>query len=305
METHLRRLKLENKKKSTELTLEKADNYFVEKMGIPPQELSIIKKQIAPGISDGDLLYCLDFSKSTGLSIINKEMYIVPRWSNVKGKAVEKHEPMAGRRGARKIARSKGMDLPPETHCEIKMTPRLVKGNWEMVEDLVAIAELTIKDKNGEEHKYTQEAAYSSFVQTRKSGEVTKFWRTMPTVMLEKVAEFQLLDAVYGLNGVQNIDTGTVEDEMQDGKGNIVNSMMPEEKTVEPITPVDALDEVINKATDLPKEMKSTLSSKQEEVEKAFADADIKGLAEINQALGANLATLTDKECDMVLRRNQ
>lgn len=173
------------------------------------EQMSILKTQIAPGISDSDLMYCLEIAKQAQLNPIIKEIYFVPRKSKIDNQWVTKHDPMIGRRGARTIARRKGMSVPPTTGHTIKLFPYLDnKGEWQEKRDLVGWAELEIEGK-----KVRKEAAYSVFVQKTSEGAVTKFWSTMPTVMIEKVAEFQLLDAVYGLDGLMSIDAGYIEDE--------------------------------------------------------------------------------------------
>jgi len=229
------------------LQLSKAEDYFIKKMDIPPAEISIIKKQLAPGISDGELLYCLEMAKNYDLSLIRKEVYIVSRRSQVNGMWVEKFEPMIGRKGARIIARKKGMNMPPRTHCVIKKIPMLKNGKWILEEDLVAVAELTILE-NGNEVTYSQEANYSSFVQTKKDGSVSKFWHSMPLVMLQKVAEFQLIDFMYGLDGYMNYDAGMLEDETPFAKveSEISENANKEYIDVEEISPIIKEKENIN-----------------------------------------------------------
>lgn len=178
------------------------------------EQMSILKTQIAPGISDNDLMYCLEIAKQAQLNPIIKEIYFVPRKQNIAEYGqpdnwVTKHDPMIGRRGARTIARRKGMTVPPTTGYTIKLFPYLDdKGEWQEKRDLVGWAELEIDGK-----KVRKEAAYSVYKQTTKKGEVTQFWKSMPTVMVEKVAEFQLLDAVYGLDGLMSVDAGFLEGE--------------------------------------------------------------------------------------------
>jgi len=176
------------------------------------EQMQIIKNQIAPGISDNDLMYCLEIAKQSQLNPIIKDIYFVPRKVNIAQygqpeKWVEKHEPMVGRKGARAIARRKGMKVPPNTGTTIKKFPVLKNGIWEEERDLIGWAEMTIENT-----VVRKEAAYSVFKQTTKKGDITKFWKDMPTVMIEKVAEFQLLDAIYGLDGVMSIDAGFVTD---------------------------------------------------------------------------------------------
>lgn len=172
------------------------------------EQSSIIKTQIAPGITDGDLMYCLEIAKQAQLNPILKEIYFVPRRSKIDNQWVTKHEPMIGRKGARSIARRKGMIVPPTTGYTLKQFPFLEDGEWKEKRDLIGWAELEITGQ-----KVRKEAAYSVFVQKTSDGAITKFWNTMPTVMIEKVAEFQLLDAVYGLDGLMSIDAGFIEDE--------------------------------------------------------------------------------------------
>lgn len=176
------------------------------------EQMQIIKNQIAPGISDNDLMYCLEIAKQSQLNPIIKDIYFVPRKANIAQYGqpenwVEKHEPMVGRKGARAIARRKGMKVPPNTGTTIKKFPVLKNGIWEEERDLIGWAEMTIDNV-----VVRKEAAYSVFKQTTKKGDITKFWKDMPTVMIEKVAEFQLLDAIYGLDGVMSIDAGFVTD---------------------------------------------------------------------------------------------
>jgi len=100
------------------------------------------------------------------------------------------------------------MKIPPNTGHTIKKYPKLINGNWTEERDLVGWAELVIEGQ-----VVRKEAAFSVYKQTKKDGSVTKFWQDMPTVMVEKVAEFQLLDAIYGLDGVMSIDAGYVADD--------------------------------------------------------------------------------------------
>lgn len=174
------------------------------------EQMNILRTQIAPDIADNDLMYCLEVADKCGLNPILKDIYFVPRMANVNGRWVTKHEPMVGRKGARSIARRKGMKIPPNTGHSIKKYPKLINNEWVEERDLVGWAELIIDGQT-----VRKEAAYSTYKQTKKDGTVTKFWQDMPTVMVEKVAEFQLLDAVYGLDGVMSIDAGYVSDNME------------------------------------------------------------------------------------------
>ena len=170
-------------------------------------DIEIIRTQFAPTISDGDLKYCLTVAESANLNPILGEIYFIPRRSQVNGQWVDKHQPCIGRSVARKIARSKGMKIPPNTGVQIKSVPVLRNGKWIEDTDLVGWAEMVIDGQT-----VRKEMIFSNYKQTQKSGELSKFWATMPQDMIQKVAEFQLLDAVYGLDGLFSADAGFVED---------------------------------------------------------------------------------------------
>ena len=202
--------------------LTKLEQHLVSK-GITDKEmLFTIKNQIAPGISDADLHYCLTVAKKNELDPIAKEIYFVPRKAQINGQWVDKYEPMTSVHGARKIARDQGFKGVVETHSEIKEVPQMTPSGWEMKKDLIGVAELKL---DGETYK--KEVYYSEYVQTTKSGDVTKFWKTKPHTMIQKVAEFQLLRSVFGIN-VMNIDEGLVENKP---KHEVVNENLEKAKS--------------------------------------------------------------------------
>jgi len=224
------------------LTLDKADSYFIEKMGVSPHDLKIIKNQIAPGITNGDLAYCLNVARSNELDPIKKEIYFVPRRAkitNSQGREewVNKYEPMVGRTGARLIARRKGLYAPVMVKSEIKEVPVLnPKGEFELKKDLVSIASLPVASLNIPENKIqvlkefypggliSVQANFSEYAQTKKDGGLTQFWQTKPVEMLEKVAEFKLLKQVFGLDGVESYEAGFVSESEGFSKGDIIES---------------------------------------------------------------------------------
>lgn len=197
----------QGKELQTTTTAQVVQSAFSAK-ALTKDQMNILRTQIAPDISDNDLMYCLEVADNCQLNPILKDIYFVPRQAQINGRWVTKHEPMVGRKGARAIARRKGMKVPPNTGHTIKKFPKFKNGDWVEERDLVGWAELVIDGQI-----VRKEAAFSVFKQTKKDGSVTKFWQDMPTVMVEKVAEFQLLDAVYGLDGVMSIDAGVLSDD--------------------------------------------------------------------------------------------
>jgi hypothetical protein len=175
--------------------------------------INLIKEQLAPGISDADLTFCLYVSEQSNLNPIMDEIYYVKRKAKIDGKFVENHKPMVSRKGARKVARAKAQALgqtfiPPSTSSQLKEVIVLNGNKFEKQQTLVGRAELVVdgqvvyKEADFETYKQTFKDNYTQEVK------LTKFWRDMPTVMIEKVAEFQLLDALYGLDGLESVDAG-------------------------------------------------------------------------------------------------
>jgi len=205
------------KEENKVINFEDADKYFIEKIGVPSHELSVIKKQIAPGISNAELNYCLNVAKEYELNPILKQIWFIKRGGYVgmgdNKKWVEKYEPMVGRDGCRVIARRKGLKVPVKTWTEIKKVPKLTNeanGTFEMVEDLVAFASLTMKNPDtGENVEVVKDAYFHVYAQRTKKGEITKFWKDNPTGQLMKVAEVNLLKAVYGID-IENVEGGFV-----------------------------------------------------------------------------------------------
>ena len=196
--------------------LDASDAYFIEKLGLSVEEIGLIQTYY-PEIKAGEIMYANQFQKEYGLSIINKEVWLIKRWANIKVNGremnIEKYEPMVGIEGARKAARNNAGKIgipykPVRTGYELKEKPVLIQvertpeneAGYDFVlkKELVGWAELDL-DENGDEVTRI-EVVFSECAQKTSKGELTKFWKSMPTTMIQKVAEFRLLKKVYGLS---------------------------------------------------------------------------------------------------------
>ena len=160
----------------------------------------IIKNQFFPqSATAADMQYCIGVAKAFNLNPILKQIYFVPRRSNVNGQWIEKVEPLAGRDSFLTLAHRTGKFAGIESKVEIKETPIMVEGKWTRQNDLVATATVYRKDT---ERPFVVSVNYREYVQTNKDGKPTNFWATKPETMLKKVAESQVLRKAFDITGL-------------------------------------------------------------------------------------------------------
>lgn len=160
----------------------------------------IIKNQFFPqSATVADMQYCIGVAKAFNLNPILKQIYFVPRRSNVNGQWIEKVEPLAGRDSFLTLAHRTGKFAGIESKVEIKETPIMVEGKWTRQNDLVATATVYRKDT---ERPFVVSVNYREYVQTNKDGKPTQFWASKPETMLKKVAESQVLRKAFDITGL-------------------------------------------------------------------------------------------------------
>ena len=152
-----------------------------------------------PNTTVSDMKYCMSVAKTFNLNPILKQIYFVPRRSNVNGQWIEKVEAVCGRDSYLTLAHRTGKFAGIESKVEIKETPIMVDGKWTRQNDLVATATVYRKDT---ERPFVVSVNYREYVQTNKDGKPTQFWASKPETMLKKVAESQVLRKAFDITGL-------------------------------------------------------------------------------------------------------
>ena len=173
---------------------------IVELDWLSDENKKIIKNQFFPqSATVVDMQYCIGVAKAFNLNPILKQIYFVPRRSNVNGQWIEKVEPLAGRDSFLTLAHRTGKFAGIESKVEIKETPIMIDGKWIRQNDLVATATVYRKDT---ERPFVVSVNYREYVQTNKDGKPTQFWASKPETMLKKVAESQVLRKAFDITGL-------------------------------------------------------------------------------------------------------
>ena len=173
---------------------------IVELDWLSDENKKIIKNQFFPqSATVADMQYCIGVAKAFNLNPILKQIYFVPRRSNVNGQWIEKVEPLAGRDSFLTLAHRTGKFAGIESKVEIKETPIMADGKWTRQNDLVATATVYRKDT---ERPFVVSVNYREYVQTNKDGKPTQFWASKPETMLKKVAESQVLRKAFDITGL-------------------------------------------------------------------------------------------------------
>lgn len=167
---------------------------------ITEEEKQVINRQFFPqGADNGDKIYCMKVAESFNLNPILKQIYFVPRRTQVDGQWINKVEPLAGRDSFLTLAHRTGKFNGIESKVEIKDTPILKDGKWTRENDLVATATVYRTDC---ERPFVVSVNYREYVQTKKDGTPTQFWANKPETMLKKVAESQVLRKAFDITGL-------------------------------------------------------------------------------------------------------
>lgn len=169
-------------------------------------DLDLLKRTVCKGSTDDEFKLFAMVCQRTGLDPFARQIHAVKRWH---GK--EKREVMSiqtGIDGYRLIADRTGLYAgsdEPKYDTESAQHPGKASVTvWKLVA--------------GQRVPFTRSARWDEFVQTKNTGEVTRFWAKMPYLMLGKVAEALALRAAFPqeLSGIythEEMDQATIETE--------------------------------------------------------------------------------------------
>lgn len=148
-------------------------------------QVDLVKRTICWGATNDELTLFVQQCKRTGLDPFSRQIHAVKRWD-----AQQQREVMSiqtGIDGFRLIAERTGKYAGNDDPVyDVENAPHPNKATvtvWKMV--------------GGQRVPFSRSARWAEFVQTKKGGEVTKFWAKMPYLMLGKVAEALALRAAF------------------------------------------------------------------------------------------------------------
>ena len=151
-----------------------------------PEQVDLIKSQIAPGATDDELKLFLYQAKRLGLDPLTKQIHAVFRYDSEQKRKVMAMQISID--GMRVIAERTGeyAGQEPAKWCD-------ASGNWTdfWVKTTAPAAAMVGIHKKGIERPFIGVARYDSYVQRKKDGSPNRMWATMPDVMLAKCAESQ------------------------------------------------------------------------------------------------------------------
>lgn len=149
------------------------------------EQVELVKRTICRGASNDELALFVQQCKRTGLDPFSRQIHAVKRWD-----AQQQREVMSIQTGidgfrliAERTGKYAGNDDPVYDVENAEHPNKATVTVWKMV--------------NGQRVAFSRSARWAEFVQTKKGGEVTRFWAKMPYLMLGKVAEALALRAAF------------------------------------------------------------------------------------------------------------
>lgn len=158
-----------------------------ESAGFTESEVDLIKTQIAPGVTDGELKLFLHVCKSRQLDPFSKQIYAVVRkqWNADTRTEEKKMVMMTAIDGFRLNARRAGVEAIDEP--EFEYDARLISNS-----NPIGLVKATVKVwRKGVDRPTVGVAYWDEYVQTKRDGSPSGQWPKMPRTMLGKCAEAQ------------------------------------------------------------------------------------------------------------------
>ena len=157
-----------------------------------PEQIELIKSQIAPGATDDELRLFMYQAKRLGMDPLTKQIHAVFRYdSEQKRKVMSMQTSIDGMRIiAQRTGEYGGQDEPE--WCD-------ASGNWTdaWVKTTAPASARVRVYRKGTERPFTGVARYDSFVQLKRDGNPVQMWLKMPDHMLAKCAEAQALRKAF------------------------------------------------------------------------------------------------------------
>lgn len=158
-----------------------------ESAGFTDSEVDLIKTQIAPGVTDGELKLFLHVCKSRQLDPFSKQIYAVVRkqWNSETRTEEKKMVMMTAIDGFRLNARRAGVEAIDEP--EFVYDARLIGPS-----NPLGLVKATVRVwRRGCDRPTVGVAYWDEYVQTKRDGTPSGQWPKMPRTMLGKCAEAQ------------------------------------------------------------------------------------------------------------------
>ncbi len=149
------------------------------------EQIDLIKRTVCRGATDDELALFIMQCKRTGLDPFSRQVHAVKRYDSTLRREVMTIQ--TGIDGYRLIAERTGVyagnDDPVYDREDANHPGKATVTVWKLV--------------SGQRVPFTRSARWAEFVQTKRDGEVTRFWAKMPYLMLGKVAEALALRAAF------------------------------------------------------------------------------------------------------------
>lgn len=157
--------------------------------GFTENEIDLIKTQIAPGVTDGELKLFLHVCKSRQLDPFAKQIYAITReqWNAETQQREKKMTIMASIDGFRLTAKRGGIEAIDEPEFEYDARLKSNSNPLGLVKASVKVW------RKGVERATVGVAYWDEYAQTKRNGELMGLWPKMPRTMLAKCAEAQAL----------------------------------------------------------------------------------------------------------------
>ncbi len=160
-----------------------------ESAGFTESEVDLIKTQIAPGVTDGELKLFLHVCKSRQLDPFARQVYAIVReqWNADTRQREKKMTIMSSIDGFRLTARRGGVEAIDEAEFTYD-------GTLKCESNPLGIVKASVKVWRKGVDKPTVGVAYwDEYAQTKRDGGLMGLWPKMPRTMLAKCAEAQAL----------------------------------------------------------------------------------------------------------------